>query len=40
VLGMKLLRTRDNPEYKYMLAFLGAYRSGVEAVPPNSSTQQ
>lgn len=23
VLGMKLLRTRDNPEYKYTLAFLG-----------------
>jgi lactoylglutathione lyase len=22
-LGMKLLRTRDNPEYKYTLAFLG-----------------
>ncbi len=25
VLGMKLLRTRDNPEYKYTLAFLGGY---------------
>ena len=23
VLGMRLLRTRDNPEYKYTLAFLG-----------------
>jgi len=23
VLGMKLLRTRDNPEYKYTLAFVG-----------------
>ena len=23
VLGMTLLRTRDNPEYKYTLAFLG-----------------
>ncbi len=23
VLGMKLLRTSDNPEYKYTLAFLG-----------------
>lgn len=23
VLGMKLLRTRDNPEYKYTLAFMG-----------------
>ena len=23
VLGMKLLRTRENPEYKYTLAFLG-----------------
>ena len=23
VLGMKLLRTKDNPEYKYTLAFLG-----------------
>ena len=23
VLGMKLLRTSDNPEYKYSLAFLG-----------------
>ena len=23
VLGMKLLRTSDNPEYKYQLAFLG-----------------
>ncbi|PRW33813.1 putative lactoylglutathione chloroplastic [Chlorella sorokiniana] len=23
VMGMKLLRTRDNPEYKYTLAFLG-----------------
>jgi len=23
VLGMKLIRTRDNPEYKYTLAFLG-----------------
>jgi lactoylglutathione lyase len=23
ILGMKLLRTRDNPEYKYTLAFLG-----------------
>lgn len=22
-LGMKLLRTRENPEYKYTLAFLG-----------------
>lgn len=22
-LGMKLIRTRDNPEYKYTLAFLG-----------------
>lgn len=41
VLGMKLLRTRDNPEYKYTLAFLGAYRSCVAAVPSNSgSTQQ
>ena len=23
ILGMKLLRTRDNPEYKYTLAFVG-----------------
>ena len=23
VLGMKLLRTSDNPEYKYKLAFMG-----------------
>lgn len=23
VLGMRLLRTSDNPEYKYTLAFLG-----------------
>jgi lactoylglutathione lyase len=23
ILGMKLLRTRDNPEYKYTLAFIG-----------------
>lgn len=23
VLGMKMLRTKDNPEYKYTLAFLG-----------------
>ena len=29
VLGMKLLRTRDNPEYKYTLAFLG-YGSNPE----------
>eukprot|EP00887_Chlorella_sp_A99_P003381 scaffold7.g3381.t1 len=25
VLGMKLLRTRENPEYKYTLAFLGGW---------------
>jgi lactoylglutathione lyase len=42
VLGMKLLRTSDNPEYKYTLAFVGygsnpehaelelTYNSGVE----------
>jgi lactoylglutathione lyase len=29
VLGMKLLRTSDNPEYKYKLAFLG-YGSNPE----------
>ena len=29
VLGMKLLRTSDNPEYKYTLAFLG-YASNPE----------
>ncbi|MBQ5939401.1 MULTISPECIES: lactoylglutathione lyase [unclassified Massilia] len=29
VLGMKLLRTSDNPEYKYTLAFLG-YGSNPE----------
>lgn len=29
VLGMKLLRTSDNPEYKYKLAFLG-YASNPE----------
>jgi lactoylglutathione lyase len=29
VLGMKLLRTRDNPEYKYTLAYLG-YGSNPE----------
>lgn len=29
VLGMKLLRTKDNPEYKYTLAFLG-YGSNPE----------
>jgi lactoylglutathione lyase len=29
VLGMKLLRTSDNPEYKYSLAFLG-YGSNPE----------
>jgi len=29
VLGMQLLRTRDNPEYKYTLAFLG-YGSNPE----------
>jgi catechol 2,3-dioxygenase-like lactoylglutathione lyase family enzyme len=28
VLGMKLLRTRDNPEYKYTLAFLGGWVGG------------
>ena len=26
VLGMKLIRTRENPEYKYTLAFLGESR--------------
>ncbi|MGV3654633.1 MAG: lactoylglutathione lyase [Noviherbaspirillum sp.] len=29
VMGMKLLRTRDNPEYQYTLAFLG-YGSNPE----------
>jgi len=29
ILGMKLLRTSDNPEYKYKLAFLG-YASNPE----------
>lgn len=29
VLGMKLLRTKDNPEYKYTLAFVG-YGSNPE----------
>ena len=29
VLGMRLLRTSENPEYKYTLAFLG-YEDGSE----------
>lgn len=28
-MGMKLLRTKDNPEYKYTLAYLG-YESNPE----------
>jgi catechol 2,3-dioxygenase-like lactoylglutathione lyase family enzyme len=31
VLGMKLLRTSENPEYKYSLAFVGY---GEETLPP------
>ena len=30
VLGMRLLRTSENPEYKYTLAFLG-YEDGESA---------
>ena len=32
VLGMKLLRTRDNPEYQYTLAFVG-YADEPEQAP-------
>ncbi|WP_416455312.1 lactoylglutathione lyase [Salmonella enterica] len=32
VLGMKLLRTRENPEYKYSLAFVGYGPETEEAV--------
>ncbi|MCX8517023.1 MAG: lactoylglutathione lyase [Rhodoferax sp.] len=31
VLGMQLLRTSDNPEYKYTLAFLGFEANPVQA---------
>ncbi len=31
VLGMKLLRTSDNPEYKYSLAFLGFESNPAQA---------
>jgi lactoylglutathione lyase len=31
VLGMKLLRTSDNPEYKYSLAFLGFESNPTQA---------
>jgi lactoylglutathione lyase len=30
VIGMKLLRTRENPEYKYSLAFLGFGKGNPE----------
>ena len=36
VMGMKLLRTRENPEYKYTLAFLG----GCAAPPCCSRPRQ
>ena len=32
VLGMKLLRTRDNPEFKYTLAFVGYADESEQAV--------
>jgi lactoylglutathione lyase len=32
VLGMKLLRTRDNPEYQYTLAFVGYADESEQAV--------
>ena len=32
VLGMKLLRTSDNPEYKYTLAFVGYADESEQAV--------
>ena len=34
VLGMRLLRTSENPEYKYTLAFLG-YEDGESAAKLN-----
>lgn len=49
VLGMKLLRTSDNPEYKYTLAFVGygsnpehaelelTYNWGVETYEPGTA---
>ena len=50
VLGMKLLRTSENPEYKYSLAFVGYGPETEEAVrhdrpetckpKKNSKTQQ
>ena len=35
VLGMKLLRTSDNPEYQYTLAFVGY---GIESRPCGTGT--
>lgn len=32
ILGMKLLRTRDNPEYQYTLAFVGYADESEQAV--------
>ncbi len=49
VLGMKLLRTRDNPEYKYTLVFVGygsnpdhaeielTYNYGVDSYDPGNA---
>ena len=49
VLGMKLLRTRDNPEYEYTLAFVGygsnpdhaelelTYNYGVDSYDPGTA---
>lgn len=38
VLGMKLLRTSENPEYKYSLAFVGYGPESEEAVIELTST--